>query len=142
MESAAAAHVAAAFLTVSFESVKILAEHCAKMGNTFCLSLSAPYVCRYFGDRILTVIPYTDVIFGCERDESCDRTYEASGLGHAKQPMTAALQVATWLAKMPRSDGENWKRRHVAGAPDGASSCVESDPLEQGPWEPGGVHIG
>ena len=32
-----------------------LVRHCAKMGNTFCLSLSAPYVCRYFGDRILTV---------------------------------------------------------------------------------------
>ena len=29
-------------------------RHCAKMGNTFCLNLSAPYVCRYFGDRILT----------------------------------------------------------------------------------------
>jgi len=33
----------------------LVPRHCAKMGNTFCLSLSAPYVCRYFGDRILTV---------------------------------------------------------------------------------------
>ena len=28
----------------------------------------------------------------------------------------AATEVATWLAKMPRSDGENWKRRHVVRA--------------------------
>eukprot|EP00913_Durusdinium_trenchii_P022142 g20804.t1 len=68
VEAAGVVYAEATFLTVSFESVKILAEHCAKMGNTFCLSLSAPYVCRYFGDRILTVIPYTDFIFGCESE--------------------------------------------------------------------------
>ncbi|CAE7364274.1 ADK2 [Symbiodinium sp. CCMP2592] len=66
VEAAGVVYAEATFLTVSFESVKILAEHCAKMGNTFCLNLSAPYVCRYFGDRILTVMPYTDFVFGSE----------------------------------------------------------------------------
>eukprot|EP00439_Symbiodinium_sp_Y106_P012668 s3136_g1.t2 len=83
VEAAGVVYAEATFLTVSFESVKILAEHCAKMGNTFCLNLSAPYVCRYFGDRILTVMPYTDFVFGSET-ASCQRFAHVPGMENWK----------------------------------------------------------
>jgi len=130
VEAAGVVYAEATFLTVSFESVKILAEHCAKMGNTFCLSLSAPYVCRYFGDRILTVIPYTDVIFGCER--------EYMALAEQKRSEGLAQDVdsvATWLAKMPRSDGENWKRRHVV------ITCGDKPTIVASTWRGYGVKV-
>eukprot|EP00434_Breviolum_minutum_P023342 symbB.v1.2.020591.t1/scaffold1691.1/size105682/8 len=130
VEAAGVVYAEATFLTVSFESVKILAEHCAKMGNTFCLSLSAPYVCRYFGDRILTVIPYTDVIFGCEREYMALAEHKRSeGLGQDVD------SVATWLAKMPRSDGENWKRRHVV------ITCGDKPTLVASTWKGFGVKV-
>eukprot|EP00972_Heterocapsa_arctica_P036709 5405099-Heterocapsa_arctica.AAC.1 len=38
------------------------------MGNLFCLNLSAPYLCRYFYDRILALLPFVDYMFGSEAE--------------------------------------------------------------------------
>ncbi|CAE7501966.1 ADK [Symbiodinium natans] len=130
VEAAGVVYAEATFLTVSFESVKILAEHCAKMGNTFCLNLSAPYVCRYFGDRILTVMPYTDFVFGSETEY----------MALAEQKKSEGLcqdvdSVATWLARMPRSDGEVERRRHIV------VTCGSRPSLVASTWRGYGVKV-
>lgn len=130
VEAAGVVYAEATFLTVSFESVKILAEHCAKMGNTFCLNLSAPYVCRYFGDRILTVMPYTDFVFGSET--------EYMALAELKKTEGLAQDVdsvATWLARMPRSDGEVQRRRHIV------VTCGSRPALVASTWRGYGVKV-
>ncbi|CAJ1330609.1 unnamed protein product [Effrenium voratum] len=130
VEAAGVVYAEATFLTVSFESVKILAEHCAKMGNTFCLNLSAPYVCRYFGDRILTVIPYTDFVFGSESEYmALAEQKRGEGIGQDVD------SVATWLAKMPRSDGDTQKRRHVV------ITCGDQPTILASTWRGYGVKV-
>ncbi|CAK0904841.1 unnamed protein product, partial [Prorocentrum cordatum] len=106
VERARVVYVESVFLTVSAECAKILAEHCAKMGNVFCLNLSAPYLCRFFGDRILALIPYTEYLFGNQAEFMALRE-------HRKDIGATIDEVVTWLSKMPRADGNASKRRYV-----------------------------
>lgn len=54
------------FLTVSLESILKVAKHASDNNKLFCLNLSAPFICQFFKDNLMQVMPYVDVLFGNE----------------------------------------------------------------------------
>mmetsp|Transcript_52880 Transcript_52880/g.113340 ORF Transcript_52880/g.113340 Transcript_52880/m.113340 type:complete len:398 (-) Transcript_52880:57-1250(-) len=129
VETARVVYVESLFLTVSVDSVKYVAEHCAKMGNVFCINLSAPYLCRFFYDRILALLPYTDFLFGNEAE------YLALAEHRKEEDCKGIDAVVTWLAKLPRADGDLSKRRHVV------STCGKQPTLVASTWQGYGVKV-
>lgn len=62
-------YIAGFFLTVSMESVILVAEHSLSMNKTFCLNLSAPFIIEYYGEQVQTALPYVDYLF-CNESEA------------------------------------------------------------------------
>lgn len=54
------------FLTVSLESILKVAKHASEKNKLFCMNLSAPFICQFFKDNLMKVMPYIDVLFGNE----------------------------------------------------------------------------
>jgi len=68
-ESASVYYIAGFFLTVSVDSLKIVAEHALANNKTFCLNLSAPFIIDFFGDQVATALEYADYLF-CNESEA------------------------------------------------------------------------
>merc|ERR1712137_255182 len=82
-------YIAGFFLTVSMESLILLAEHSLAMGKTFCLNLSAPFIVEYFSENIHTAMPFVDYLF-CNENEA--QTY-AKKHGMTSNLQDLALQI-------------------------------------------------
>lgn len=68
-ESASVYYIAGFFLTVSVDSLKIVAEHALANDKVFCLNLSAPFIVDFFGDQVATALGYADYLF-CNESEA------------------------------------------------------------------------
>jgi len=83
-------YIAGFFLTVSVESLVLVAEHALANNKTFCLNLSAPFIIDFFGDQVATALEYADFLF-CNESEA--ETYaKKHGLGDDLKEV--ALKVA------------------------------------------------
>lgn len=69
------------FLTVSLESILKVAKYASDNNKLFCLNLSAPFICQFFKDNLMQVLPYVDVLFG---NETVSHTFtrHSSGILH------------------------------------------------------------
>uniref|UniRef100_A0A8B9JHX1 Adenosine kinase n=1 Tax=Astyanax mexicanus TaxID=7994 RepID=A0A8B9JHX1_ASTMX len=56
------------FLTVSTESILKVAKHASENNKIFTLNLSAPFICQFFKESLMKVMPYVDVLFGNETE--------------------------------------------------------------------------
>jgi adenosine kinase len=56
------------FLTVSPPSMLHIAQHAHTTGKTYMLNLSAPFICQFFKDPMMSVMPYVDFVFGNESE--------------------------------------------------------------------------
>jgi hypothetical protein len=43
-----------------------ICEHTDTHNKIFCTNLSAPFICEFFGDRLMQAMPYVDYVFGNE----------------------------------------------------------------------------
>jgi len=43
-----------------------LCEHADANDKIFCTNLSAPFICEFFGDKLMQAMPYVDYLFGNE----------------------------------------------------------------------------
>jgi adenosine kinase len=43
-----------------------ICEHADANNKLFCTNLSAPFICEFFGDRLMKAMPYVDYLFGNE----------------------------------------------------------------------------
>lgn len=43
-----------------------ICEHAHATEKVFCTNLSAPFICEFFGDRLMNAMPYVDYLFGNE----------------------------------------------------------------------------
>ncbi|XP_020687168.2 adenosine kinase 2 [Dendrobium catenatum] len=68
VEKAQYIYIAGFFLTVSPESILLVAEHAAANYKVFLMNLSAPFICEFFRDAQDKVFPYVDYIFGNETE--------------------------------------------------------------------------
>ncbi|KAM4729348.1 adenosine kinase-like isoform 1-T1 [Anableps anableps] len=68
VEKAKVYYIAGFFLTVSLESILKVAKHASEKNKLFCMNLSAPFICQFFKDNLMQVMPYIDVLFGNETE--------------------------------------------------------------------------
>jgi len=86
------------FLTVSVDSMLRVAKHCSQNNKTYCLNLSAPFLCQFFKDQMASVLPFTDIVFGNETEAA---TYaEVNNLG-----TTDVGEIARRIAMLPKENG-------------------------------------
>mmetsp|Transcript_8827 Transcript_8827/g.16656 ORF Transcript_8827/g.16656 Transcript_8827/m.16656 type:complete len:348 (+) Transcript_8827:352-1395(+) len=89
-------YIAGFFLTVSVESLVLIAEHALQENKTFCLNLSAPFIIDFFGDAVATAIPYADFLF-CNESEA-EAYAKKHGLGEDLK------EVALKVAALPKKN--------------------------------------
>jgi adenosine kinase len=89
-------YIAGFFLTVSVESLELIAQHALAEKKTFCLNLSAPFIIDFFGDAVATAIPYADYLF-CNESEA-EAYAKKHDLGEDLK------EVALKVAAMPKKD--------------------------------------
>ncbi|XP_068161166.1 adenosine kinase-like isoform X2 [Antennarius striatus] len=68
VEKAKVYYIAGFFLTVSPESILKVAKHASENNKIFCTNLSAPFICQFFKERLMEVMPYVDILFGNETE--------------------------------------------------------------------------
>jgi len=95
-ESASLYYIAGFFLTVSVDSLKIVAEHAAANNKTFCLNLSAPFIIDFFGDQVATALEYADFVF-------CNES-EAAAYGKKHELGEDLKEVALKIASSPKKN--------------------------------------
>lgn len=90
-------YISGFFLTVSVDSIDILAKHCVANNKIFSMNLSAPFLIQFFGDQMAATMPYTDYIFANES--------EAAEYGKAKGYGEDLSEIALKLAAEPKASG-------------------------------------
>ncbi|KAM3862944.1 adenosine kinase-like [Diretmus argenteus] len=103
VEKAKVYYIAGFFLTVSLESILKVAKHASENNKLFCLNLSAPFICQFFKDNLMQVMPYVDVLFGNET--------EAATFGKEQDfETTDVLEIAKKAQALPKV---NKKRKRI-----------------------------
>jgi len=113
-------YIAGFFLTVSVESLKIIADHAVEKNKTFCLNFSAPFIVDFFGEQLATAMPYTDFVFANESE--AEAYAKKNGLGGESCDLK---QVALEVAKMPKTNAS--KPRTVVFTQGSESTIVACD---------------
>jgi len=114
VKSAKTVYSAGFFLTVSTESMLKVAKECAANNRTYCLNLSAPFLCQFFKDQMDSVLPFTDIVFGNETEAAAYA--EAHSLGTTSIP-----EIAMKIAQLPK---ENGSRSRLVVITQGAENVV------------------
>uniref|UniRef100_UPI003AAE3E78 adenosine kinase isoform X3 n=1 Tax=Centroberyx gerrardi TaxID=166262 RepID=UPI003AAE3E78 len=103
VEKAKVYYIAGFFLTVSLESILKVAKHASENNKLFSLNLSAPFICQFFKDNLMQVMPYVDILFSNET--------EAAAFGKEQGFETEDLQeIAKETQALPKV---NKKRQRV-----------------------------
>ncbi|XP_062512859.1 uncharacterized protein LOC134188704 [Corticium candelabrum] len=68
VERAQVIYIAGFFLTVSTDTILEVGQHCAVKQKTFCMNLSAPFLCEFFKEQMMEALPYVDILFGNETE--------------------------------------------------------------------------
>jgi adenosine kinase len=84
------------FLTVSSETLVSLGQYAAKSNKPFLTSLSAPFIIEFFWERLASILPYSDVVFGNET--------EYGALGKALHWGTDLKEIAKKLSEYPKEN--------------------------------------
>lgn len=53
-------------LTVCPPAILRIAKHACEKNKVFCMNLSAPFLCQFYKEPMLQVLPYVDILFGNE----------------------------------------------------------------------------
>lgn len=85
------------FLTVSVESLLIVAKHAKEHSKIFSMNLAAPFIVDFFGDQLAACMPYTDFVFANESEAAA----YGKKHGYGEDISTIALK----LAAEPKASG-------------------------------------
>jgi adenosine kinase len=102
------------FLTVSPDSILHLAKHSHDAKKTFCMSLSAPFICEFFNDPLMKCMPYCDYMFGNESEA----TAFGKKMGYKD---TSPSAVAMEIYNLPK---ENSSRSRIVVITQGADKTI------------------
>ncbi|RCV14563.1 hypothetical protein SETIT_2G435700v2 [Setaria italica] len=91
-------YIAGFFLTVSPDSIQLVAEHAAATNKVFLMNLSAPFICEFFRDAQEKALPYVDYIFGNETEA---RTF-AKVRGWETENVE---EIALKISQLPKASG-------------------------------------
>ncbi|CAH9120057.1 unnamed protein product, partial [Cuscuta europaea] len=93
VEKAKYYYIAGFFLTVSPESIMLVAEHAAANDKLFMMNLSAPFICEFFREVQEKALPYVDYIFGNETEA---RTFSKVHGWETDNVEEIALKISLW----------------------------------------------
>lgn len=93
VEKAKYFYIAGFFLTVSPDSVLLVAENAAANKKCFSMNLSAPFICEFFKDALEKVLPYMDIIFGNETEA---KTFSKVQGWETENVEEIAVKIAQW----------------------------------------------
>jgi len=113
MKKASIYYIAGFFLTVSVESLVIVAKHAVEENKIFCLNLSAPFIIDFFGDQVATALEYADFVF-------CNES-EAAAYAKKHELGEDLKEVALKIAASPK---KNALRPRVVVFTQGSSSTI------------------
>ena len=99
VEKAKVCYIAGFFLTVSVESILAVAKHCMENDKLFIMNLSAPFICQFFKDQLLQVMPYIDILIGNEAEGAAF----SEAMGYGTKDLKEILVKATALPKERQS---------------------------------------
>jgi adenosine kinase len=117
VEKAKYIYIAGFFLTVSPDSIQLVAEHAAANNKVFLMNLSAPFICEFFRDAQEKVLPYVDYIFGNETEArifSKVRGWETENVE----------EIALKVSQLPLASG---KQKRIAVITQGADPVVVAE---------------
>jgi len=98
IEKAKVFYISGYFFTVCQEAILKIANYALEHKRTFSINLSAPFISQFFKDRILSAIPYVDIIFGND-DEA--RAFSKNVIG---SEATDAVEIAKAISHMEKKD--------------------------------------
>jgi len=118
VEKASLFYVSGFQLASHKESVVLVAKHAVESpGKTFAFNISAPYVCDIFGDRVLDLLPFIDVLFGNETE--AQSLAKVLGLNERLDIQEIAIEVCKF-------NKENKEKDRVVVITQGADYVVTS----------------
>jgi adenosine kinase len=82
---------------VSPKSVKLIAEHACDNNKTLVMNLSAPYLCKYFVDPEINIMPLIDILF-------CNDSEAAAFCQLAGIKSTDLEEMAKEVQKLPKKN--------------------------------------
>ncbi|XP_071829549.1 uncharacterized protein [Apostichopus japonicus] len=103
VELAKLIYVAGFHLTVATDAMLALGKHAAEKNKIFSINLSAPFLCQFFKEQQMSVMPYVDYLFGNETEFACYAKEQNMGTEDLKE-------IALKAAAFPK---ENSKRERV-----------------------------
>ncbi|KAK1290970.1 Adenosine kinase 2 [Acorus calamus] len=93
VEKAKYYYIAGFFLTVSPDSIQLVAEHAAANNKVFMMNLSAPFICEFFREPQEKALPYMDFVFGNETEA---RTFSKVHGWETENVEEIALKISAW----------------------------------------------
>jgi adenosine kinase len=127
ISSAKCYYIAGFFLTVSVESLVVVAEHALASEKTFCLNLSAPFIVDFFGDQLATAMPYADFLFGNESEAAAYG--KKHNMGDDLQAIALAVAALPKKGTRPRTVVFTQGSESTIVACDGVVKVYPVDPL-------------
>ncbi|KAA8518739.1 hypothetical protein F0562_016487 [Nyssa sinensis] len=98
VEKAKYFYIAGFFLTVSPDSIQLVAEHAAANNKVFMMNLSAPFICEFFKDAQDKILPYMDFVFGNETEARTFSKVHGWGTENVEE-------IALKISQCPKASG-------------------------------------
>lgn len=116
IDAARVVYSAGFFLTVAPDAMLDVAASCTEGGKTYCLNLSAPFLCQVppFKKAMMDVMPHVSVLFGNETEARAFA--ESEGWGTEE-----VVEIARKIAALPKASGT---RARTVVITQGADSTV------------------
>jgi len=128
IDQAKLVYISGFFLTVSPDTIVAVGEHARANNKTFCMNLSAPFLCEFFKEPMMKAFPFADFVFGNETEAA--KFSEVQGLG-----CTDLKQIALKMAALPKANAANSRTVVITQGADDVIVCrdgkVEVFPVEQ-----------
>ncbi|XP_064645293.1 uncharacterized protein LOC135498774 isoform X2 [Lineus longissimus] len=99
VEKAAYFYISSFPLTVCPEALLDIGQHANKTNKVFLLNLSAPFLCDFFAEPMMKVMPYVDVLFGNETEAVAFSKKQNLGTEDV-------AEIALAAAKLPKENKE------------------------------------
>ncbi|GAQ79464.1 adenosine kinase [Klebsormidium nitens] len=91
-------YISGFFLTVSPDSVQVIAKHAAENNKVFGMNLAAPFIIDFFGEPLMAAFPYLDYVFGNETES---RTFAKKQGWETEDTKEIALKISA----LPKASG-------------------------------------
>ncbi|KAI4318875.1 hypothetical protein MLD38_032533 [Melastoma candidum] len=111
VEKAKFFYIAGFFLTVSPDSIQLVAEHAAANNKIFMMNLSAAFICEFFRDPQEKALAYADYIFGNETEA---RTFSKVHGWETDNVEEIAIKLSQW----PKASGTYKRITVITQGPD------------------------